>query len=341
MSRTNHFRAAVLGATGYLGSQCVEMVHRHPQLDLVGLHGRSHAGQPFSSVVPGSGVDLTVAGGFDVGEVDVVFAALPHGVAAGQAQNWLRAGSVVVDMSADFRLRDGVDFERWYGASHPAPELCEEAVYALVELEREPIAGSDLLAVPGCYPTATLLATLPALRENLVERDVVVDAKSGVSGAGRSPSMTAHFSEVNESVRAYGVDGHRHKAEMLQEMRGAAGGEVRLTFVPHLIPMTRGILVTAYLRPVVGRSVSEIREVYEDLGAANPFLKYHASPPATKSVSHSNVAGLCVSEQDGVAVVTCVIDNLVKGGAGQAVQACNVRFGIDERAGLIEASPWP
>lgn len=334
-------RAAVCGATGYLGAQCVEILDRHPGIELTRVLGRSAAGRPFAEAVPGSRVTLTVASGFDPGDVDVVFAALPHTLAASHAREWLSSGKVVVDMSADFRLRDPLAYARWYGIEHPAPDLCEEAVYSLVELRREALAGADLLAIPGCYPTASLLGTVPALREGLVEPEVTVDAKSGVSGAGRSPALAYHFAEVNESVRAYGVAGHRHKSEMLQELSAAAGREVRLTFVPHLIPVTRGILATAYLRPAAGRSAAHVTELMRDLCAGNPFLRYAEQPPATKSVTGSNVAAVNVTDQDGVAVVTVAVDNLVKGGAGQAVQAANMRLGFEETAGLLGASPWP
>jgi N-acetyl-gamma-glutamyl-phosphate reductase len=334
-------RAAVCGATGYIGAQCVEILDQHPRIELVRLLGRSSAGKSFAAAVPGSRVTLQVEGGMDVGDAEVVFAALPHTVAAAHAREWLGAGRVVVDMSADFRLTDPAAYARWYGLEHPAPELCKQAVYSLVEFNREAIAAANLLAVPGCYPTASLLGTLPALREGLVEPDVVVDAKSGVSGGGRSPSVAFHFSEVNESVKAYGVDGHRHKAEMLQELSAAAGREVRLTFVPHLIPMTRGILATAYLHPVAGRRVADVAELMRGLCAANPFLRYDDVSPATKSVTGSNTAAVNVTDQDGVAVVTVAEDNLVKGGAGQSVQAANVRFGLGETTGLRVSSSWP
>ena len=334
-------RAAVCGATGYLGAQCVEILDRHPAFELVRLHGRSSAGMPFAAAVPGSRVTLEVEDGLDPGDADVVFAALPHTVAAAHAREWLGAGRVVVDMSADFRLRDPANYARWYGLEHPAPDLCAQAVYSLVEFNRSAIASSPLLAIPGCYPTATLLGTIPALREGLVEPEVVVDAKSGVSGGGRSPSLVYHFSEVNESVRAYGVSGHRHKSEMLQELNRAAGRKVRLTFVPHLIPMTRGILATVYLHPASGRRVEDVAALMRDLCDANPCLRWEDAPPATKSVTGSNVAAINVTDQDGVAVVTVAEDNLVKGGAGQAVQAANVRFGLAETAGLLDASPWP
>lgn len=333
--------AAVCGATGYLGSQCVEILDRHPAFDLTRVLARSAAGRRFREAVPGSGVDLRIEGGLDVGDAQVVFAALPHTVAAAQAREWLGEGRVVVDMSADFRLRDPLAYALWYGVEHPAPDLCEEAVYALVELHREEIPAANLLAVPGCYPTAGLLGAAPALRAGVVEAEVTIDAKSGVSGGGRSPAPGFHFPEVNESVRAYGVAGHRHKSEMLQELRSTATREVRLTFVPHLIPMTRGLLATVYLHPATGRSVADVTEVMRDLCAANPFLRYEEQTPATKSVTGSNVAACNVTEQDGVAVVTVAEDNLVKGGAGQAVQAANLRFRIAETAGLREQSTWP
>jgi N-acetyl-gamma-glutamyl-phosphate reductase len=335
-------RAAVAGATGYIGMQCVELLARHPHVELSRLLGRSHAGKRFNEVVPGSDVNLQLDAGLEVDGVDVVFAALPHTVAASHARDWISRGAVVVDMSADFRLRDAAEYEHWYKVSHPAPDLCGEAVYALPELPGVNFADADLIAAPGCYPTAVLLATVPALHEGLVEKDIIADCKSGVSGAGRSPTLGVHFAEVNESVHAYGVEGHRHKAEMVQEMRRAADtADVRLTFVAHLIPMTRGILATVYLRPLSGVSVAQIRELYQQFCSRSPFLRYDEKPPATKSVWGTNLAALNVSEQDGVCVVTCAIDNLLKGAAGQGVQALNLRFGFDETAGLPLHPAWP
>jgi len=336
-------RAAVAGATGYIGMQCVDLLSRHPNVELARVLGRSHAGRRYSEVVPGSPVDLTIADGMDLDGADVVFAALPHTVAASQAAAWVAGGAVVVDMSADFRLRDAAEYERWYRVTHPAPELCRTAVYALPELPGVQIVDADIIAAPGCYPTATLLATVPALHAGLVEPDVVADCKSGVSGAGRSPTLGVHFAEVNESVHAYGVEGHRHKSEMLQEMRRAAGNgsQVRLTFVPHLVPMTRGILATVYMRPTPGTSVDRLRAVYQEFCDGSPCLRYDARPPATKSVWGTNLAALNVSEQDGMCVVTCALDNLLKGAAGQGVQALNLRFGFDETAGLPLHPTWP
>lgn len=335
-------RAAVAGATGYIGMQCVELLSRHPNVELARLLGRSHAGRRFAEVVPGSEVDLPIEEGMDLDGADVVFAALPHTVAASQAQAWVESGAVLVDMSADFRLRNAADYEQWYRITHPAPHLCRTAVYALPELPGTQIVDADIIAAPGCYPTATLLAAVPALHAGLVENEVIADCKSGVSGAGRSPSLGVHFAEVNESVHAYGVEGHRHKSEMLQEMRRATGGiEVQLTFVPHLIPMTRGILATVYLKPKWGSSVERIREAYQEFCDTSVFLRYDARPPTTKSVWGTNLAALNVSQQDGMCVVTCAIDNLLKGAAGQGVQAFNLRFALDEAAGLPLHPSWP
>jgi N-acetyl-gamma-glutamyl-phosphate reductase len=334
-------RVAVAGSTGYIGMVCVAVLARHPQVELSRVLGRSHAGERHCDVVPGSDVELRIDGNLDLSSDDVVFAALPHTVAASHARRWLSAGAVVIDLSADFRLRDSTEYQRWYGAEHPAPDLCDEAVYACVELRRPELRRADLIATPGCYPTAALLACVPALRAGLVMPELVVDAKSGVSGAGRSPSLGTLFAEVNESVHAYAVDGHRHKPEMLEQLRLAAGEEVTLTFVPHLVPMTRGVLVTAYMKPREGVRLQDLERAYADFAADNPFIRVRSAPPATKSVAGTNNAALHVGWQDGVAVVTAAIDNLVKGAAGQAVQAMNVRFGLDERAGLDRWPQWP
>ena len=341
MDSSPRLRVAVAGCTGYIGMQCVQLLAGHPHVELTALLGRGWAGRRYSEAVPGSGIDMEVGGGLDVDGADVVFAALPHTVAAAHAQRWLDVGAVVIDLSADFRSRGAAEYERWYGTPHPAPQLCDAAAYALVEMERESLRSTSLVAVPGCYPTASLLGSLPALRAGLVESRVIVDAKSGVSGAGRSPSMTVHFSEANESVRAYGVSGHRHGNEIGSRLDAAFGGAVQLTFVPHLVPMTRGILATIYLQPRQGVTAAVIEELFRELCDAEPFLRYSDSPPATKSVLTSNVAAINCTEQGDTVVVTVAIDNLVKGAAGQAVQAMNCRFGLDETAGLPMVSPWP
>ncbi len=334
-------RVAVAGATGYIGMQCVALAAAHPRLELHRVLARSTAGRRYSEAVPGSGVDLEIADGLDVGEADVVLCALPHTQAAASAALWLAAGKVVVDMSADFRLRDVDAWEREYRVTHPAPELCAGAVYGLVELHREELREATLIAAPGCFSTAAILAAAPAFAAGLVDGEVILDGKSGVSGAGRSPGMGVHFSEVNESVHAYSVAGHRHGLEMTQELSRVAGAEVRLTFVPHLVPMTRGILVTAYLRPRDGVTAADAHAAYDEFCGPQPCLRLDQVPPRTKSVSGTNTAALHVETQGGTLIVTCAVDNLVKGAAGQGIQALNVRMGWAETEGLPLRGTWP
>jgi N-acetyl-gamma-glutamyl-phosphate reductase len=341
MPQTTPIRAAVVGSTGYIGMQCTALLAGHPNVELIRVLGSSSAGRRYCDVVPGSSVELTIEDGLDPGSVDVVVAALPHTIAATRAAEWLSGGAAVIDCSADFRLHSGAAYARWYGVEHPSPDLLDEAVYAMVELHRDRLDCANLISVPGCYPTAALLACVPALRAGLIEPDIIVDAKSGVSGSGRAAKLGNSFAEVNESVHAYGVEGHRHKSEMLEQLGDAAGGDVRFTFVPHLIPMTRGILATAYLRPNAGVNAAHLRDVYSSLCATSPFLDLVSAPPATKSVTGTNRAAIHVGWQDEVAVVTVAIDNLGKGGAGQAVHALNVRFGFDETAGLESRVLWP
>jgi N-acetyl-gamma-glutamyl-phosphate reductase len=341
MVQHSPLRAAVVGSTGYIGMQCTALLAGHPDVDLVHVVGRSGAGRRYCDVVPGSTIELTIEDRLAPGSADIVLAALPHTVAAGLALAWLSHGATVIDCSADFRLHDAAAYKAWYGVDHPSPDLLNEAVYAMVELHRDRLSCANLISVPGCYPTASLLACVPAIRAGVIEPDIVVDAKSGVSGAGRAATLGNSFAEVNESVHAYGVEGHRHKSEMLEQLHDAAGGDVRLTFVPHLIPMTRGILATAYLRPLPGVTAAQLRDIYADFCATSPFLDYSATPPATKSVTGTNRAAINVGWQDDTAVVTVAIDNLGKGGAGQAVHALNVRFGFDETAGLESRVLWP
>ncbi len=341
MPQSRRRRVAVAGATGYIGAQCVRLIERHPELDLVQVAARSSTGQRYSQVVPGSGVDLVVDAGIDPAAVDIVFACLPHTVAATAAPAWRAAGALIVDLSADFRLRDAADYEHWYGGAHPAPGLVGNAVYALPELPWTRLDEADILAMPGCFATASLLATVPALAAGIADPEIVIDAKSGVSGAGRSPSLITHFGEANESVRAYSVDGHRHTAEILQELRTAADVEPRLTFVPHLIPMTRGILVTTYLRARDGATRADFEDVYRSFCSDQPCLRFDTSPPPTKSVSGTNVAAVHVAWQNDTAIVTCAIDNLLKGAAGQAIQALNLRMEWPETTAIELVAAWP
>jgi N-acetyl-gamma-glutamyl-phosphate reductase len=345
-------RVGIIGATGYVGGELIRLLERHPQVRIVGLHGRGRDRQPVADSHPhlsrtGHVVDAALP------EAEAVFLALPHGAAAELVPELVARGTRVIDLGPDFRLRDPADYPRWYGFEHPAPDLLARAVYGLPELHRdelEGLAGSDLAIVgsPGCYPTATLLALAPLARAGLVE-DLVVDAKSGVSGAGREPKPELTFAEVNESVRAYGVGGHRHVAEIEQELawlaKGGTGaavddgspGSVRpVDFLPHLVPMTRGILSACHVRTTRHVSQAELDELYHEAYAGEPFVEVVATPPSTGQVLGSNHCRVHVraDERTGRVLAIGVIDNLVKGAAGQAVQAFDILFGLPETAGL-------
>jgi len=336
---TKPVKAAVAGANGYAGMTLVHLLARHPHVELVQLTSRSFAGQPYSAVFPFLEREETFAEQPNVDGVDVVFSCLPHNVGASKATAWLEAGARVIDMSADFRLKDVAAYPRWYKQEHPAPELLGRAVLGLPELHAGEMPQADLIAVPGCYSTASILALAPAVSAGLVGSDIVVDAKSGVSGAGRSPSVGVHFSEVNESVGAYSIGGHRHLPEVLQEL-GALNGEApRITFVPHLIPMTRGILATCYFD--LRGSLAELQDAYDEFYRSQPFTKVIPQTPATKLASHTNRCLVNVAAQGGKAVVTAALDNLMKGASGQGVECFNIAFGFERTTALEGAQQWP
>ena len=341
-SRRAPIRVAIVGATGYAGGELVRILARHPAVELVGLVGREREGQGIEASHPhlgATGYSLTEQTPADA---EVVFMALPHGVAANQAGELLASGRSVVDLGPDFRLHDPADYPRWYGFEHPAIDVLARAVYGLPELHREALSdlahnGPALVGSPGCYPTATLLALAPLARAGLIA-DVVVDAKSGVSGAGREVKPDMLFAEVNESVRPYGLGGHRHLAEMEQEIGELAGDGAggHVVFVPHLIPMTRGILATCHVRATRPVDHAELAALYDDAYAGEPFVRVVGTAPATKHVLGSNAAAVHahLDERTGRVVAFGAIDNLVKGAAGQAVQAFNLVIGLPETTGL-------
>jgi N-acetyl-gamma-glutamyl-phosphate reductase len=332
-------KVAVAGANGYAGMTLVHLLSRHPGVELAQLTSRSFAGKPYSEVFP----MLELEGVFDpepeVAGKDVIFSCLPHNVGAAKAARWLEAGVRVIDMSADFRLKDASAYPRWYRQEHPAPQILDRAVLGLPELHGDELKDAGLIAVPGCYSTASILALAPAVSAGLVGSDVVVDAKSGVSGAGRSPGLGVHFSEINESVGAYAVGGHRHLPEVVQELGRLNGPAPRLTFVPHLIPMTRGILATCYFD--LKGSVDELRDAYTEFYAGAPFTRIVGQTPATKLASHTNLCLINVAEQGGKAVVTAALDNLMKGASGQGVECFNLAFGFERRTALEGPLQWP
>lgn len=342
-------KVGIVGGTGYTGVELLRLLAQHAQAEVVVITSRSEAGVKVSDMYPNlrghyDELAFSVPDVATLGACDVVFFATPHGVAHALAGELLAAGTKVIDLSADFRLQDADEWARWYGQPHGAPDLLAEAVYGLPEVNREQIRSARLIAVPGCYPTATQLGFLPLLEAGLADAgQLIADCKSGVSGAGRGAAVGALFCEAGESMKAYSVKGHRHLPEISQGLRRAAGGEVGLTFVPHLTPMIRGIHATLYAR-VADRAV-DLQALFEQRYANEPFVDVMpaGSHPETRSVRGANVCRIAVHRPQGgdLVVVLSVIDNLVKGASGQAVQNMNIMFALDERMGLAHAALLP
>lgn len=344
-------RTTVVGGTGYTGAELVRLVLGHPSLELVSVVGNATAGEPVAKVLPNlRGIVDGDVEKFDpdslADRVDVAFCALPHAASAEAVSALRERGVVVFDLSADFRFEDLTTYERLYG-KHPVPGLLEDAVYGLVELHRDALRDSDLVAVPGCYPTAAILALAPLLDAKLVSSTgLIVDAKSGVSGAGRGLSASTHFPEASEGVRAYKAGVHRHGPEIEQELARVLGGPLQLTFVPHLIPATRGILATCYADAAGAETTAErCTEAARALYAGSPSVHVldPGEHPDTLWVRGSNRVHLAYTRPPGgdKVIAMSAIDNLVKGAAGQAVQCLNVRFGFPEGAGLASPAGWP
>jgi len=341
-------RVSVLGASGYTGGELVRLLAGHPQVQLVHVTAAQHEGKPLGAVFPNlRGVVPHTLEPVEAGRIgresDVVFVALPHGMALKVVPELLSAGARVVDLGADFRLKDPGTYARWYRQEHTAPEVLQEAVYGLTELYRPRVRTARLVANPGCYPTAAVLAVAPLVQAGLVGGPVVVDAKSGVSGAGRSPSLGTHFGEVNENVKPYNVGVHRHQPEMEQAL-AEVGAAVRVLFAPHLVPMTRGILATCYVPLARSLSSQEASTLYREAYGREPFVRLLEDEwPQTKATYGSNFCDLAVrvDPERGVAVVAAALDNLGKGAAGQAVQNFNVMFGLPETEGLWTPALFP
>ena len=342
-------RAGVLGATGYAGAELVRILAGHPQVELTILTSRQYAGVAFCEVYPALGrmTDL-VCRKFELDEVcdntDVVFIALPHQLPMEIVPGLLEKQKRVIDLSADFRFKDAGTYASFYQA-HTAVDLLEKAVYGLSEIYSEAIETADLVANPGCYPTSTLLPLIPLVRSGLIDtQNLVVDSKSGVSGAGRSPSLKTHFCEVNESLKAYNVTQHRHRPEMEAILGQEAGKPTRITFVPHLIPMTRGMLTTIYANVTPDVDQETIDRCMGTAYSKSPFVRIMNTdhPPDTRNVRGTNFCDIgCVLERPTQRlIVMSAIDNLVKGAAGQAVQNMNIMFNLDSRAGLMPV-PYP
>jgi len=333
-------KVGIVGGTGYTGVELLRLLARHPEAELAAITSRADAGTPVSRMFPSlrGHVDLNFVhpDHAHLDQCDVVFFATPHGIAMQQGQALLDAGVKIIDLAADFRIKDVAEWEKWYGMSHSSPKLVAEAVYGLPEINREELRGARLVANPGCYPTAVQLGLIPLLEARLVDdAHLIADAKSGVSGAGRKEEIANLFCEAGDSFKAYGVKGHRHLPEIRQGLALAAGHAVGLTFVPHLTPMIRGIHATLYARL---NKDADVQALYEQRYAGEVFVDVMpaGSHPDTRSVRGANTCRIALHRPQGgdTVVVLSVIDNLVKGAAGQAVQNMNIMFGLPESTAL-------
>lgn len=353
-------KVGIINVTGYAGVELARILVRHPNVELTTVTGRSAVGQMLSEVFPHlHGLDLPIRAEADLdGSLDLVFSALPHKASAEAIGPLIKGGVKVIDISADFRLKSATEYEEWYETPHPYPDLLEDAVYGLTELNRREVSSAQLVANPGCYPSSAILALAPAIKAGIIHPEIIIDSKSGVSGAGRGLSLTTHFSEVNESVMAYSVHGHRHMPEIAQELthmwptpqdRQDSESNCSVTFMPHLIPMTRGILSTCYAKlkdnaiPPGERGDEEILAIYRDAYKEEPFVKVHSTSPMTKHTLGSNdcIVFPNVDHRTNRLITIGCLDNLVKGAAGQAIQNMNLMLGIPEVTALEQLAIYP
>jgi N-acetyl-gamma-glutamyl-phosphate reductase len=353
---------SIVNATSYTAIELLRLLAQHPQFVVTSATARNAAGQRLEEVFPQLhaimpplgrktlAVDAALVLTKEPAQTDLAFVCLPHAAAAEMDMHLLESGTLVVDLSADFRLRDARVYEEWYKHVHPAPALLETAVYGLCERYREQIRTTKLVANPGCHASTAILALAPALAAGLVGPDIIIDSKTGISGGGRTPSPQFHYSEANEDASAYSVAGHRHLPEITQELEAAAvaGGHpvvggLRITFIPHLLPMTRGILSTSYANVQQNITVEGLRAIYQDYYAAEPFVHVVDQPPHTKWAYGSNHCFIypTLDPRTNRLVVIACLDNLVKGASGQAIQNANLLFGLEETTGLEQLGVHP
>ncbi len=340
-------KVGIVGGTGYTGVELLRLLAQHPQVELVAITSRGDAGTPVASMFPSLrgrvGLSFEDPAAANLKSCDLVFFATPNGVAMQQAPELLEAGVRVIDLAADFRITDVAEWEKWYGMQHASPGWVAQAIYGLPEVNRDAIRNARLVANPGCYPTAVQLGFLPLVEAGVVDPGhLIADAKSGVSGAGRKAEVGALFAEASDNFKAYGVPGHRHLPEIRQGLSRSAGVAVGLTFVPHLTPMIRGIHATLYAQI---REEGDFQSLYERRYAGEPFVDVMPakSHPETRSVRAANLCRIAVHRPQGgdTVVILSVIDNLVKGAAGQAVQNMNIMFGFSETEGLWQLPVLP
>lgn len=333
----------IIGSTGYAGQQLVWLLNSHPNTKIQFLSSNSYDGNLYNKVynnyigfIEDTCINIQEVES-KLADVDVIFIALPHGKSFDITKKALSKGVKVIDLGADFRIKSKETYEEWYKVEHMCSELLKDSVYGLPELKRESVKNASLIANPGCYPTASILALAPLLKNKLIDSNsIIIDAKSGVSGAGRNAAVTNLYTECNESIKAYSVGCHRHTPEIEQELSYIYGSNLNLVFTPHLVPMNRGILSVCYASLLNNTSQDELYKIYKDFYKDEFFVKVTEDMPETKYVSGSNMChiGLRVDKRTGRVIVASVIDNLIKGAAGQAVQNMNLMFGFDETTGL-------
>ncbi|WP_159991259.1 N-acetyl-gamma-glutamyl-phosphate reductase [Pelistega ratti] len=343
-------KVGIVGGTGYTGVELLRLLALHPEVVLHAITSRQEADIPVAQIFPNlrRQVDLIFSSPDSTAltECDIVFFATPHGVAMSQARTLLEAGVKIIDLAADFRLQDTAVFEQWYKIPHTCPDILQESTYGLVEINREKISHSRVIGNPGCYPTTVILGLAPVLEKGLIElNSIIADCKSGVSGAGRKAEVGTLFSETSDNIKAYGVAGHRHHPEIVAQLSQLANSPVSLLFVPHLVPMIRGMLSTLYVKIKPEAVDIDFQRLYEERYANEPFIDVMpaGSLPETRSVRASNQLRIAVHRPQGgdTLVIVVVQDNLVKGAAGQAIQNMNVMFGLPESTGLQQIAVLP
>lgn len=334
-------RIGVIGATGYTGSELVRILVGHPEVEVSVITSESHQGDRFSDIHPSflGAADHRLVSAENVGEadLDLVFLALPHCVSMDFVKAHWQARFKIIDLSGDFRLSSATIYERWYGTAHTFSAGIDAAVYGLPEINRDAIQGARLVANPGCYPTAAILGAAPLIEAGMIDTgSIIIDSKSGVTGAGVKPKPATHFCNTNDNFSAYGLKNHRHTVEIEETMAHIAERDVTIQFTPHLLPVDRGILSTIYLHPKAAVSDLELTDLYTEYYSGGPFVRIRSTPPALKDVRGSNYCDIYATYDDrtGRIIVVSVIDNLVKGAAGQAVHNMNLMLGFDETSGL-------
>ncbi|MCR5703454.1 MAG: N-acetyl-gamma-glutamyl-phosphate reductase [Eubacterium sp.] len=344
-------KVGIIGSTGYAGVEIVRLITQHPEAEVVWYGSRSYVDQKYAEVFRNM-FEIVDAKCLEdnmdelADAVDVIFTATPQGLCGSLVNEEILNKVKIVDLSADFRIKDVATYEKWYGITHQSPQFIEEAVYGLCEINREKTKGARLVANPGCYTTCSILSIYPLVKEGLIDpKSIIVDAKSGTSGAGRGAKVPNLFCEVNENIKAYGVTSHRHTPEIEEQLGYAAGEEVLINFTPHLVPMQRGILVTAYANLTKDVTYDEVKAVYDKYYAKEQFVRVLDKDvcPETRWVEGSNYVDVNfkIDERTGRIIMMGALDNLIKGAAGQAVQNMNILFGLEENAGLQQIPMFP